>query len=320
MTVSRARLPLCSDVSRQLGEDPIGTAPHWQEVTVLELDVPMWTRLRDVPNWTEEQSGLFVRLREKVEASGAGFGLLMSAPHDRGTPLRVRHYTHGLGGYVRRDYQSDLPQTEWARGLIDTLLEPQQLTAGHHWHEVAAPEGRDLHVCTHGTVDAACGRYGVPVFQALHTQALQLEGLRGWRTGHFGGHRFAATAAELPSGLFWAHLSPELAVQVARRAVQPAEVAQHLRGYAGLPELAQVLDRDLLVRHGWDWLDAERTAQVTLDEAGTPEVTLSYRWQGQAGEVRARLPHDLLGVPGSSHKPDHDQVRQYRPEYLTALP
>ncbi|THF87953.1 sucrase ferredoxin [Deinococcus sp. KSM4-11] len=294
-----SRLPLCADVSRALGEDPIGTAPHWQEVTVLELDVPVWSKVRDVANWTPQHHRLFERLRGKVEASGAGFGLLMSAPATRGQPLRVRHYTLGAGGYGRRDYASDLPQAEWVRGLTDTLLDPQHLSA---WEEQAVPLGPDVHVCTHGTVDAACGRYGVPVYHHLAAA-----GERAWRTGHFGGHRFAATAVELPSGLLWAHLTPDLAVQVARREVPPAEVARHLRGFSGLPPLAQVVDRDLLVRHGWDWLAARRWAEVDGED-----VTLQFEWRGECGLVRATVTHDLLSVPGSSHKPEWSDVRQYR--------
>lgn len=295
------RLPLCADASLAAGEDPIGTAPHWQEVTVLELDVPVWARLRDVANWTPEQSGVFERLRGRVEASGAGFGLLMSAPARAGAPLRVRHYVRQHGGFVRRDYASDLPQTEWARGLTDTLLEPQNLRG---WRPAEAPSsGPDLHVCTHGTVDAACGRYGVPVYAAL-----QAAGLRSWRTGHFGGHRFAATAVDLPGGLLWAHLSPELAVRVARREVHPAEVAANLRGFAGLPPLAQVVDRELLIRSGWDWLRAERWAEVSGET-----VTLHFVLDGVRGTARAQVtPAPPLQLPGSSHKPALGDVKQWR--------
>ncbi|THF70405.1 sucrase ferredoxin [Deinococcus sp. Arct2-2] len=295
-----ARSALCADASRAAGEDPIGTAPHWQEVTVLELDVPMWARLRDAANWTPEQQGVFERLRGKVEASGAGFGLLMSAPASPNQPLQVRHYRLGKGGFQRSDYQSAHPQSGWAHGLIDTLLEPQNLSG---WQRVERPSsGSDIHVCTHGTVDASCGRYGVPVYAAL-----QAAGLRSWRTGHFGGHRFAATAVDLPSGYLWAHLTPELAVQVARREVHPAEVAGHLRGFAGLPPLAQVLDRELLVRSGWNWLRAQRRAEVDGEN-----VTLQFDLDGVQGVARAHVrPAPSLQLPGSSHTPDLGDVRQW---------
>ncbi|MEF2280253.1 sucrase ferredoxin [Deinococcus sp. YIM 134068] len=297
---STPRLALCSDVSRAAGEDPIGTAPHWRDLTVLELDVPVWDSLRQVDRWTPEQKEVFEQLRERVEASGAGFGLLMTAPAERGGPLRVRHLMRGPGGLTRRDYLSDLPQTEWARGLRDTLLEPGNL---REWEEQPVTPGPDLHVCTHGTVDAACGRYGVPVFQALRAA-----GLRAWRTAHFGGHRFAATAVELPSGLMWAHLTPELAVRVVRREVHPAEVARNLRGFVGLPPRAQVLDREMLVRHGWEWLDAERTVEVD----GT-RVTLRYRLNGISGVVRADVEDaPALELPGSSHSPKLTTAAQYR--------
>lgn len=294
-----ARLLLCADASRAAGEDPIGTAPHWQEVTVLELDIPVWAQLRDVEVWTPQQAAVFEELRGKVEASGAGFGLLMSAPQESGGPLRVRHYTLGAGGYTRRDYASDLPQSEWARGLRDTLLEPQNLTG---WQPQPIPNGPDFHVCTHGTVDASCGKYGAPVFAAL-----QKEGLRAWRTGHFGGHRFAATAVELPTGMLWAHLTPELALRVARREVTPTEVRPHLRGFAGLPPLAQVLDRELLIRHGWDWLSAHRWAEVEGEW-----VTLRHVWHGIFGETRARVvEREKVNIPASSRKPETKEFTQY---------
>ncbi|ACO47692.1 sucrase ferredoxin [Deinococcus deserti] len=299
MTAVVSRLPLCADISRQAGEDPIGTAPFWQEVTVLELDIPQWAQLRNPDAWTDEQRGIFEALRGRVEASGAGFGLLMSAPATRGAPLRVRHYRQGPGGFVRRDYLSSVSQDEWARGLHDTLLNPRCLQG---WTEQDVSVGSDFHVCTHGTVDAACGKYGAPVHQALDAA-----GVRAWRTGHFGGHRFAATAVELPSGYLWAHLSPDLALRVAAREVHPAELRAHLRGFAGLPPLAQVVDRELLMRHGWAWTQARRRAEIQ----GT-EVRLHYDLHGRQGTVRATVEEAAaLRLPGSSHKPERTDVRQY---------
>lgn len=298
-------LLLCADASRAAGEDPIGTALHWQEMTVLELDVSVWAALRKVDGWTGQQATTFERLRGKVETSGAGFGLLMSAPQHGGQPLRVRHYTLGAGGYKRQDYGSDLPQSEWARGLIDTLLEPENL---RHWQKLPVPNGPDFHVCTHGTVDASCGKYGVPVFTAL-----QEGGERAWRTGHFGGHRFAATAVELPAGLLWAHLTPELALRVARREVSPAEVRLNLRGFAGLPPLAQVLDRELLIRYGWDWLGAYREATIFDDE-----VILRYHWpeRDEIGQWVARVTErEPLRLPTSSHKPELSEVKQFKVDF-----
>lgn len=220
----------------------------------------------------------------------------------------------GASGFTRRDYGSDLPQCEWARGLSATLLHPEQLTGGE-WSEAPAPHGSDFHICTHGTVDAACGKYGVPV-----DTNLRQAGHRACRTGHFGGHRFAATAVELPSGLLWAHLTPELAGRIARREVHPAQVRGHLRGFAGLPAPAQVLDRELLTRYGWDWLNAERTAQVEAGEGGV-RVTLSYTWNGKWGQASALVREaEPLLLPGSSHKADCGPVRQYAAPDMRVVP
>lgn len=301
------RLPLCADVSRELGEDPIGTASYWQELTVLELDISVWPQVREKANWTAFQAEVMAALGDKVKAAGVGFGLLMSAAAPR-SPLRVRHYTLTQAGYLRQDYASDLPQSEWAQGLQATLLEPERLNGRQgSWQAEPIALGLDYHVCTHGTVDASCGKYGMRVYNTFRESEV-----RAWRTGHFGGHRFAATAVELPTGLIWAHLTPELALKVARREVAPAEVKMHLRGYAGLPALAQVLDRELLMTHGWEWLTARRWATVEGEE-----VTLHYHWRSQEGQVSARVPvTQTLQVPGSSHKPGTSTVKQYGVQWL----
>ncbi|KIG13197.1 hypothetical protein DB30_00420 [Enhygromyxa salina] len=77
-------------------------------------------------------------------------------------------------------------------------LDPGALLAG-----AAAPESDDLAalylVCTHGTRDRCCAKWGMGVFEALRAH----EGERVWQCSHLGGHRFAPTFLTLPSGLLW---------------------------------------------------------------------------------------------------------------------
>jgi hypothetical protein len=59
-------------------------------------------------------------------------------------------------------------------------------------------------VCTHGTHDRCCARYGLPVYTQLATRT----GLRVYQTNHMGGHRFAANVLCLPNGVQYGRLSP----------------------------------------------------------------------------------------------------------------
>ncbi len=59
-------------------------------------------------------------------------------------------------------------------------------------------------VCAHGRRDRCCGTLGSAVFRALKSQGVEV-----WQTSHLGGHRFAACALSLPSGLMYGRLRPE---------------------------------------------------------------------------------------------------------------
>ncbi len=54
-------------------------------------------------------------------------------------------------------------------------------------------------VCTHGTRDRCCAKWGMPLFEALRARAPE----RVWQCSHLGGHRFAPTFLTLPDGLMW---------------------------------------------------------------------------------------------------------------------
>jgi hypothetical protein len=73
--------------------------------------------------------------------------------------------------------------------------------------EQTMSEERLFLVCTNGKRDAACAKYGLPLYQAMSREA----GSNVWQTTHLGGHRFAATMACLPHGVLYGRLPPEQA-------------------------------------------------------------------------------------------------------------
>lgn len=81
-------------------------------------------------------------------------------------------------------------------------------------------------VCTNGTHDRCCAKFGLPVYQAFAKE----EGIEAWQVTHIGGHRYAATAIALPLGIVYGFLSPEN-VPVVAQTIHNKNV--HLPTYRG---------------------------------------------------------------------------------------
>ena len=60
-------------------------------------------------------------------------------------------------------------------------------------------------VCTHGSHDRCCGKYGVPVYNEIQKN----NKLTVWKTTHVGSHRFSANIVMLPEGIYYGRVSKE---------------------------------------------------------------------------------------------------------------
>lgn len=127
--------------------------------------------------------------------------------------------------------------------------------------------GRDLLVCTHGAVDACCALFGYPFYRDLRRAAEATAGsCRVWRSTHFGGHRFAPTALDLPEGRYWGFMTPDRGETLVTRTGDVADLRESYRGWAGYEEPeTQTLEREALVREGWDWTSWPQIDE-TLDQ------------------------------------------------------
>ncbi|MEV4266310.1 sucrase ferredoxin [Kribbella sp. NPDC049584] len=81
-------------------------------------------------------------------------------------------------------------------------------------------------VCTHGRHDACCAVRGRPVAAALAAAYPE----RTWECSHIGGDRFAANVVVLPHGLFYGHVPPTRAVELASQYDKGLVVPGLLRG------------------------------------------------------------------------------------------
>jgi hypothetical protein len=253
---------LCSLVSREAGEDAIGSAPRWDDAFVFLLPRGQWDAFRARVGWEPGRLAAFERIGDRLRSSDRNYALLLADPG--GSPGGVvRHYRRPEGlfaRYERHDYLLG-PGLSLERLLTTALLEKPG-PAGLVEHRLPSEEGSDLHVCVHGSVDAACGREGYP----LYSRALA-DGHRCWRTGHIGGHRFAPTALELPGSHYWGRLTPDLVGNILARRGPIEEAADSYRGWAALDYFAQLADAAALREYGWGWLDTPGSAR-TLETIG----------------------------------------------------
>lgn len=85
-------------------------------------------------------------------------------------------------------------------------LEPLTATFARRWRVDQTGRPR-LAICTHGTRDRCCAKFGFAAYQAA--RKLVEEGVSPFEpieTSHLGGDRFAATGVFFPSGSMYAHL------------------------------------------------------------------------------------------------------------------
>lgn len=329
----------CSLASWASGEDPIGSAGQSDHFLLFELPLP-W------PRNTLEARHTPPRLAEVIARAGVGGQkirvLALQPQREQTSPLlsgrtRVISYRRPPGLWAQLTKREFLLPTPQVAELAAALLEHGDLTSFARY-EQDTRQIRDLLTCTHGAVDAACAKFGYPSYQRLRDEFVpESQGrLRAWRTGHFGGHRFAATLIDLPTGRWWAHLDGERLAQVARQRGEVHGLHRHQRGWSGLDFWGQHVERAIFEREGWAWLDVARAGQtLSVDgdagptgpaASGTPparaEVGIDFmRPDGNRGRYRATVEYqDFVLSQSSSGDTTAIRANRYRVSALQCEP
>ena len=85
-------------------------------------------------------------------------------------------------------------------------------------------------VCTHGAVDAACAKFGFPIYRQLRRLADESNGqVRVWRVSHFGAHIFAPTLIDMPEFRYWGYVEREEAPMIVNRNGSVLRLRNHYR-------------------------------------------------------------------------------------------
>jgi len=315
----------CSTVSKANGHDPIGSAWPYDQWLVIETPQP-WESL-----WVEHPvlHPIYGQLIQPLWDQGVQVNSLAIAPdRDYSTPghTRILHYRRPAGLFAQLQKQEFLVPADKIYPLAAALLQqPDQLPQFEPCRQ-PTDQVRDLMVCTHGNVDVACARFGSPIYEQLRKNyAASSNGrLRVWRCSHFGGHVFAPTLVDLPTGHYWGHLEPKMLDLLVHHKGLVADLRLFYRGWCGLKPFEQMAEREIWLQAGWQWLTylkrgetiaTARTANEE-DEADWAEVRIEYTSPDGSvnGAYTAKI--ETCGTVLTQWRSGHDQpvveTKQYR--------
>ncbi|MBW4643221.1 MAG: sucrase ferredoxin [Goleter apudmare HA4340-LM2] len=279
----------CSKVSKTNGEDPIGTAKPADTWIIIEMPQP-WTK-------TSLMTHSAMKLAFEAIRQGAKLIPIAIAPdQEYSVPglARLLHYQRSPSAFAQYDQQEFLvPETLLPQLTAAILHQPEELHRFEPYQQFN--HTREMMVCTHGNIDVACSRFGYPIYQKLRQDyaAPSNQTLRVWRCSHFGGHQFAPTLVDLPTGQFWGHLEPDMLDILVQRDRPVTELRQFYRGWSGLTQFEQIVERDLWMQYGWDWLNYKKSGQMlALD-------TTNEEWNADWADVRLDFTSPDGNVKGS---------------------
>ncbi|MEL6407096.1 MAG: sucrase ferredoxin [Chloroflexota bacterium] len=313
----------CNVIAQENGIQPAGYAQHLQTYVLLETPLP-WQRnplsLEPEESQLPSQIADLARLaQEQYKKTGMltrrSLYIAPDEVYSKDGFRRVMIYQ--LEGDMASSYKKVeywVP-TEQMGALVWAYFEDQAKLPNYEPYRVPeADTFRDVLVCTHGSRDVACAKFGYPIYKHLrenHADDTQ----RIWRVTHFGGHLFAPTLVDLPRGDYWAYVDEDVASQIMRRDGDITTLRGHYRGWAGMPPgFSQVLDYTLLMREGWQWQQYMKKATILAqdDDDENPQwadVRIDYRSPdgNVAGTYLARVivENTVQTIGNSNHDKTH---------------
>ncbi|HVU10352.1 MAG TPA: hypothetical protein VHD90_03700, partial [Phototrophicaceae bacterium] len=135
----------------------------------------------------------------------------------------------------------------------------------------------------------------------------------------FGGHVYAPTLTDMPTGHFWAYVGAIQAEQIVRRHGAVEALRGHYRGWSGLEEgFLQAAERELWQREGWRWFAYPKTGAMLTRDTASPEpqwaeVRIEFITPAGAGAYEARVEiEQQIETEHSSNDPHTLVYPQYR--------
>lgn len=315
----------CNQLAIEKGLDPVGHAGSFTNAMVIEIPLPWKTNMYSEAGVLPQQVlDLYSIWLERYRA-GLGYPnyILMVAPD----PTYSRHGFRRIMRYERpgncfasfRKVEYWVPEDQFG-DLIWALAEAHdQLPQFEQFRDAYNDTTRDILVCTHGSVDVACAKFGYPLYKYLRKNHAT-DDIRVWRVSHFGGHLFAPTMVDMPHGHYWAYVEREQADQIIERTGEPRSLYKHYRGWAGLDDsFLQAAERELWMQYGWEWFATPKSGAILPSEAKTEtpdfesvrlDYTLPNQTQSQSYTAQVEV-QQRITTPYSTASTETYAYQQY---------
>lgn len=275
----------CNCLAMERNLNPVGSAGSFDDALVVEAPLP-WRRdlMQKAGALPQEMIDLLAAwLQDYYAGKGYPHLPLVVAPdpaYSREGYRRVMLFTRPQGMFARFDRLEYLVPTDELGALIWALYQDRGALARFEAYRVPETEDvRDILVCTHGSVDAACAKFGYPLYKHMR-ETYGDSKLRVWRVSHFGGHVFAPTLMEMPVGHYWAYIEREQAAQLVHRTGDVAAMRGYYRGWAGISSgFGQTAECELWQQHGWTWFDYPKSCEIDAQDESA-EVRIRYAASG----------------------------------------
>ncbi|CAN5582490.1 hypothetical protein BH09CHL1_BH09CHL1_22940 [soil metagenome] len=272
----------CSVFAKNAGEDPIGSAWGAKRFFLAEVALPWPYNLLEARGIPDRVPAAIHELYE----THPDWGMIAIAPDPAySVPGKTRiidldFSASPMAQASRRDLLVDFSD------VGDTMIaicrdEPLPASV-----EIDNATYRDLLICTHCASDACCAKFGFPAYSKLRALAKDTPGTRVWRCSHFGGHRFAPTLFDVPDGRYWGFLDDDNLETILHRTGDIESVRGCYRGWAGYDTAAeQLLEREALVREGWDWLNWPQSIEILERNAEDEPIRLAITGHRPSGDA-----------------------------------
>ncbi|NEU76131.1 sucrase ferredoxin [Hassallia byssoidea VB512170] len=332
MQDSLSNCRFCCVVSKANGEDPIGSAPTYEHWLALEMGLP-WTEKRFQQNPVLRRAiALIEKLIFEHGIKIRGQLLVPDSEYSRPDYTRVLYYRQPAKLFAKFEkHEFIIPDSEvgsFVMALLETLLHSPTVLPDWEQYRQQTSQIRELMVCTDGNVDVACARFGYPIYRKLRSEfAVASSGqLRVWRCSHFGGHQFAPTLIDLPYGHYWGHLQPEILELLVWRNGSVKGLYPFYRGWAGLSKFEQIVEREIWMQEGWEWLNYHKSGQVmAMDEVNQDSANIRIDFTTTDGsmrsayEARVELSGFVMTAWNSADEQPLEEVKQYRVSRLVKV-
>ena len=320
----------CSEISQANGEDPIGSANAVEQYLIIEAPPPwvgmFWTETGLMPQGVVDALN-FMNFADDPDIIRP---LAIAPDKEYSIPgyKHVFHYHRPAGLFAEYEKQAFLvPDAEIGALALALIKEPEKLPDFEQYRQ-KGNHIRELLVCNHGNVDVACSRFGYPLYKKLRSEygAVTNSNLRVWRCSHFGGHQFAPTLVDLPQGRYYGHLQPEILDLLIWNHGSVKELYPYYRGWGGLSEFVQIVEREIWMQAGWNWLKYQKSGRVIAQDQINQEwadVRIDFTTpdgsKSGAYEAKVEVSGYLMTAFSSGENEPLEKIKQYRVSHLVEV-